>query len=291
MKHAYMIMAHCRPDLLQLLVDALDDERNDIYIHIDIKAGKEKWNVSAKCASIFFVERMNVIWGNYTQVECEYRLLKSAYKNGPYSYYHLMTGVTFPLKNQNELHAFFNEHEGIEFIGFDNKQDFSSRIKYKHFCINHGKRIGKIGRLMYKIENVYFMFQKILGIDLSRKYQLECRKGFTYWSITEDLVEYILKKESMVRDMLKYSISGDEIFVQTLVYNSNFRDRVYCMDDEYNSCLRVTPWENTLPNRGEHSFILEDLDFLLDCGKFYALKFDGEDGVELIENIRKARNI
>ena len=33
-KHAYMIMAHHRPDLLQLLINSLDDERNDIIVHI-----------------------------------------------------------------------------------------------------------------------------------------------------------------------------------------------------------------------------------------------------------------
>ena len=37
-KHAYMIMAHHRPDLLQLLINSLDDERNDIIVHIDKKS-------------------------------------------------------------------------------------------------------------------------------------------------------------------------------------------------------------------------------------------------------------
>lgn len=37
MKHAYLIMAHNRPEMLKRLVDALDDERNDIFIHFDKK--------------------------------------------------------------------------------------------------------------------------------------------------------------------------------------------------------------------------------------------------------------
>lgn len=37
MKHAYLIMAHSRPDLLQNLVSMIDDERNDIYTYIDKK--------------------------------------------------------------------------------------------------------------------------------------------------------------------------------------------------------------------------------------------------------------
>ena len=37
-KHAYCIMAHGGWEQLQMLVNALDDERNDIYLHIDKKA-------------------------------------------------------------------------------------------------------------------------------------------------------------------------------------------------------------------------------------------------------------
>ncbi len=37
MKHAYLILAHNEPELLSLLVERLDDVRNDIYIHFDRK--------------------------------------------------------------------------------------------------------------------------------------------------------------------------------------------------------------------------------------------------------------
>ena len=35
--HAYMIIAHRQFDLLAKLITALDDERNDIFVHIDAK--------------------------------------------------------------------------------------------------------------------------------------------------------------------------------------------------------------------------------------------------------------
>ena len=37
-KHAYLIMAHNNFDLLQKELYLLDDERNDIFIHIDKNA-------------------------------------------------------------------------------------------------------------------------------------------------------------------------------------------------------------------------------------------------------------
>ena len=38
MKHAFLIMAHGRLPLLRVLLSMLDDERNDIFLHIDRKS-------------------------------------------------------------------------------------------------------------------------------------------------------------------------------------------------------------------------------------------------------------
>ena len=37
-RHAYLIAAHDQPELLKLLLRLLDDEANDLYLHIDKKA-------------------------------------------------------------------------------------------------------------------------------------------------------------------------------------------------------------------------------------------------------------
>ena len=35
MKHAYLIIAHNEPNILKTLLLMLDDERNDVYLHVD----------------------------------------------------------------------------------------------------------------------------------------------------------------------------------------------------------------------------------------------------------------
>ena len=37
-KHAYLIMAHNNWKILEKLLILLDDKRNDIYLHIDLKS-------------------------------------------------------------------------------------------------------------------------------------------------------------------------------------------------------------------------------------------------------------
>lgn len=291
MKHAYLIMAHSRPDLLSYLITALDDNRNDIFIHIDVKAKNQKWKYSTEKAGLYLINSMDVKWAEYSQVECEYRLLEKAFQNGPYDYYHFMTGVTYPLKNQDYIHAFFESNKGIEFIGFDNKKDFSERVMYKHLFLKQGKRTGIKGRVMNKIEQAYISLQRMFGINMFEKYKMECKKGLAYWSVTNDLVEYVLSKEKLIKEMLEFSVSGDEIFVQTLVFNSRFKEKIYNYDDEFEGCLREMPWEDRIRNRGEHSFYIDDAEYLLSSNKLFALKFDGMYGLELIKIIKEASNI
>ena len=38
MKHAFLIIAHHEERILRVLLDMLDDARNDIYLHIDCRA-------------------------------------------------------------------------------------------------------------------------------------------------------------------------------------------------------------------------------------------------------------
>ncbi len=38
LRHVYLILAHNEPEILKTLVEMIDDERNDIYIHIDKKS-------------------------------------------------------------------------------------------------------------------------------------------------------------------------------------------------------------------------------------------------------------
>lgn len=67
-KHAYLILAHSQFNLLKKLMLLLDDERNDIYLHIDSKVKdisviKSEILPKIKYSSINFVPRHNVNWG------------------------------------------------------------------------------------------------------------------------------------------------------------------------------------------------------------------------------------
>lgn len=69
MKHAFLIMAHNNLEILQTLVSMLDDERNDIFLHIDLKSNmlanhpmstsKARllfWNIGWMCVGVISVK-------------------------------------------------------------------------------------------------------------------------------------------------------------------------------------------------------------------------------------------
>lgn len=85
-----------------MLLSAIDDDRNDIYIHVDKKTVDVPFEDirSTVCHSpLTFIERTFVNWGGYSQINVELALLSEATKT-PHAYYHLISGVDFPLKSQ-----------------------------------------------------------------------------------------------------------------------------------------------------------------------------------------------
>lgn len=52
-KHAYLIMAHNNWKILEKLLILLDDKRNDIYLHIDLKLYLANLHTSFLCNLIY----------------------------------------------------------------------------------------------------------------------------------------------------------------------------------------------------------------------------------------------
>ncbi|EGP5552038.1 hypothetical protein DWT96_13310, partial [Enterococcus faecium] len=101
-KQAYLILAHGSLEIFSALIKTLDFKGNDIFVHID-KTTDEKNFIregnKLKSSNIFFIEdRYKIRWGDFSIVQAELALLKSAISIGEYSYYHLISGVDFPIK-------------------------------------------------------------------------------------------------------------------------------------------------------------------------------------------------
>ena len=271
-KHAYLIMCHNNFYLLEKLLLLLDNKNNDIFLHIDKKVTKfdsAHFKNLLKYSKIYFVPRMNVIWASPTQIECELQLFKFASQTGKYSYYHLLSGVDLPLKSSEDIYTFFEEHSGKEFIGFCNNFDLT-KIKQINLFNNMGRKNSLINSAKYLIRSLFIKIQVFFKYDYTKHFNLVIKKGANWVSLTEGCVKYIISQELLIKKMFKYSISGDEFYKQTLIWNSPFKEKIYNIADEYGTCMRLIDWNRGCP----YTFRLEDLYILSNSDKLFARKFD-----------------
>lgn len=68
MKHAFLIMAHGNWDVLLSLVNKLDNEANDIYLHVDKKVHlpekvKSQLLEVVRSSDLYFAKRIRINWG------------------------------------------------------------------------------------------------------------------------------------------------------------------------------------------------------------------------------------
>ena len=284
-KHAYLIMAHTQPELLKMLLKKLDDERNDIYLHIDSKAKDYPLDEVAAVlqkANCVFTERTDVKWGSYSQIHCEMVLLKEAVKC-EYSYYHLLSGMDLPIKSQDEIHAFFEKYDGLEFVDEDLPEISEaalSRVKYNH------KFYGKAGSAKDILGALSAKGQKLLGVDKTKKYgDIIFQKGRNWFSITHGLAKLVVEKESWIQEVFGQSVCGDELFLQTVARNSEFADKI-CNPNTMPEVpdTRYIDWERG-SNNNPYVFRESDYEELMNSSALFARIFDLNIDKKIVEKL------
>ncbi len=275
-KHSYLILAHNDVPLLKVLLDCLDDIRNDIYIHWDLKSGPIP-AVSTTNAGLSFIEdRVDVNWGAYSMVVAEYNLFKAAYEKGPYGYYHLISGVDLPIKSQDYIHQVCDNAAGTEYIAFADASQAELDYRVQHYFLFQDEFKGA-GFLKRAIRKSFILAQKMIGYHRT---DAKIRKGSQWCSVTQDFVAYLLSKEADVKKMFNHTFCPDELFVQTVCANSSFMEKVKDADSEFDGNLRYIKWVDgaLLP------ITIDDLPALKHSDRWFARKFSGKDK-ELVDAI------
>lgn len=240
-KHAYLVLAHQDFRMLDRLVSLLDDERNDIYIHVDRKVSVIP-QIKVQYSKLFFLNnRIDARWGDYSLVEAELALFETSYKSGDYSYYHLVSGVDLPIKSQDYIHSFCEKNNGKEFIGFANNVSVAElKWRTQHYFI-FSRNFKSKNHFIRVIRATFVKLQDILNYKRSLD---QIKKGAQWCTITCDFVGYILQNKKKIYELFHHTYCPDELFIQTLCWNSDFRSRVFDLSEEFSGCRRFIKWDN-----------------------------------------------
>ena len=284
-KHAYLIMAHTQPELLKKLLKMLDNERNDIYLHIDSKAKDYPLDEIAAVlqkSKCIFTERTDVKWGSYSQINCEMILLKEAVKT-EHAYYPLLSGMDLPIKSQDEIFAFFEKYNGLEFVDEDDatiSEAALSRVKYTH------KFYGKAGSVKDILGALSVKGQKLLGVDKTQKYgNIIFQKGRNWFSITHGLAKLVVEKEDWIQEVFGQSVCGDELFLQTVARNSEYAEKI-CNPNTMPEVpdTRYIDWKRG-SNNNPYVFREDDFEELKNALGLFARKFDLNVDKKIVEKL------
>lgn len=284
MKHAYLIIAHQDVKMLMFLLEAIDDERNDIFLHIDTKSPQLYAEISKyklHHSQMHVYSQFNVMWGDISQALLELFLFENAANMGQYSYYHLLSGLDYPLKSQDYIHKFCKDNYGKQFIGFDkNKESWTQRYQYKWFFTKHYKDKNLFKRAFFRtLTRCACFIQHIVGYKRDLGYT-EIMKGCNWLSLTDKFIEYLLSQKEIVTSRFRHILAVDEIFIQTILWNSPFKNDIYDLNDEYKSCMREIDWERGTP----YEWQIEDVNYLLNSEKLFGRKITSKN-INLIKKL------
>jgi len=240
MKHAYLILAHNNFKVLEMLVHCLDDSRNDIFIHFDAKLKTLPEIHTEKAGLTILTDRVDVRWADWTVVEAEYKLYNAAAAKGPYAYYHLLSGVDLPVKTQDEIHKFFDDNAGKEFIGYT-LLTITPELERKAQRWHLFPRSFRNGPIWIRAIRAGFLrVQEFLGIR--RNCDIDMKKGSQWASVTDGMVHYILDHYEWAKKRFTHTYCSDEIVKQTLCWMSPYKENIYRTDDDGLGCVRVISW-------------------------------------------------
>lgn len=222
----------------------------------------DKSKLHTHSAGLIILPSQKLTWGGVSQIYVILDLITEALKT-EHDYYHLISGVDLPLKNNYDMAEFFKKNKGKEFIGITPEWAESPGIaqRYKlHWFFQDN--IGKKKNILYFVSRVITKVEKHIGFKREKGEDIHFFGGPEWFSITEQAARYILSQGDWAKKRFRETICSDEIYAQTIIGNSPFAEEIYNKEskDSYAECLRYAKFNRESP------FVLnvKDYDNLVD---------------------------
>lgn len=313
MKIAYIVLAHKYPEQLIRLIDRLSTEKTSFFVHIDKKTDKKNYQQIVSCLShrtnVYFLKRHRCYWGDFSIVSATIEGFKEIFnRNISVDWVILLSGQDYPIKSNIEIEDFLCKNKENSFLDYfplpqPEPENLSTkwpnggfnRINYWHFRLLNWRFVfpAKLWFNTYNYSQVKqdikfriasrLWFALILWFPIKRKFPKGFKPfaGSQFWCLSKECAEYVhnfIQANSAFVNFFKCVDVPDELFFQTIILNSRFKDAVI------NDSLRYMDWQNPNPSIPA---ILEKKDFdkLLDSSKLFARKFDAARDIDVLDLI------
>ena len=279
MKIVHLILAHEAPGQILRLINSLQHNEADFFIHIDQKTAIEPFLSLIRFNNVYFVKnRAKVYWGTYSVVRATlYSLEEILSFSKNYSHINLLSGSDYPLRPTQEIHDYFNENSDTAFIHYKDIEKEWPNVIYRTKKYYFGDYL-KIGSVTFGILiNKLFPLRKVVNDFIL--------VGHSQWlTITPKHAEYILKyinENPEVKRFYRLSLVPDESMFHTILFNSPLKETIV------NNNLRYIDWSENKDH--PKTLKMEDIDSLRMSGKYFARKFNPADTdiLDYLDQLRK----
>jgi hypothetical protein len=254
MIHAILIVCHKVTSSLLHTVKEIESDPNTIgFIHVDEKISLEGFEFIGDISSVHMVhDRITVEWGGFSQIQATLLCMDYIISNFRFDYFSIISGEDFIYRGISRLNDHLVKQIDTEFIGVTSLNGVSSfeeerfKFVYKSVFFNRSNSWRDIIlRKIYRSAHHFGLLKNPNNQPFVRMY-----KGSNWFTVSYSCVKYVLefvRSNPHYIDYFKNSYCCDEIFFQSIVYNSDFKYKTSsfrnnCTDDNLMS-LRIVDWK------------------------------------------------
>lgn len=257
----YLILVHKAPRQLQRLIERLDTDSVNFFIHVDKKCDISTFQqLLPERGHLHYVpeeERVNGRWGDLSLVDAAFSCMRLALRYHATGHCALLSGQDYPLRSSSYIEEYLNSHQGCNFMSVYPIPDPKKRsenggyerlISYTFDCRHpHDARMkAKIQPLSLRIKTLLGFYRllryrrDILPFALSkyfqrRSYPHSLAQTFNeFWCVlTVDAIRFLTETwedRPELKEYYKYTHIPDEtVFSAILLASEKFQSQMFPM--------------------------------------------------------------
>ena len=277
MKHCIIMTVYQDLPMINKFIETVPTDWG-IYVHIDAKSEIKVSDISSR-AKVFKIKK--IYWGAWEHLWVFVHLLKEAYADNKYDYYHLVSGQDYFAINPCDFDKVLGQ-DGKNYIGvFPVPNDWwgwEGGLKiFKYRTLSSYADIrNSVPRALNKL---LYLFQKILGLTKPLPL-MQLYGGSVYSSLHHNFVGWLLKSKDAneLLESLRFTTCAEEVFIPTLIMNSPYRQ------DCVNSNLRYDDW-STKP--APKFLDEEDFDKVINSSCLFCRKVTSQKSAKLLKMLEE----
>lgn len=286
-KHAFLISVFQFPDYVEKLINMLDGDRSNIYLHIN-KRNHEDFrtlveNVRKK-KNVFVVPSIKVNWGGKSLLDSLKIMLTEAYRDNKNQYFHFISGQDLLCKPIDNLYAFFDANPDLNYLKYYDDEKLNEDRFFKdsleeRIALYHTYDLLEYRSLFINkiIEKTFVRFQKMFGIKRNNP-ESKIVYGEGWFSLNRRAISILLQAMENEEYYAKwnYSFATEEMFTHTVLY-PHFKEL-----NVINSSLRYAYWDQ---ERKKFPAILDEsyYDDIITSGNLFCRKIHPDISAKLLE--------